>query len=152
MRRESHVRFCEGGGVRFPSATRLVIGFGREDDARRVMEVLPKRFGKYGLTLHPAKTRLIPFSRPGRGGPGAPSPGSFDFLGFTHHWAKSRRGHWVIKQKTAKGRFSRGLRRIAEWCRGHRHRPIEEQHRTLTWKLRGHFSYFGITGNSRALR
>jgi group II intron reverse transcriptase/maturase len=130
----------------------FVIGFKREDDARRVMEVLPKRFGKYGLTLHPTKTRLIPFSRPGKGGPGAPSPGGFDFLGFTHHWAKGRRGNWAIKRKTAKGRFSRGLRRIAEWCRGHRHRPIKEQHRTLTWKLRGHFSYFGITGNSGALR
>jgi len=129
----------------------FVIGFEREDDARRVMAVLPKRFGKYGLTLHPAKTRLIPFSRPGKGGPGAPTPGAFDFLGFTHYWAKSRRGYWVIKQKTAKGRFSRGLRRIAEWCRGHRHWPIKEQHRILTWKLRGHFSYFGITGNADAL-
>ena len=130
----------------------FVMGFEWEDDARRVMAVLPKRFGKYGLTLHPTKTRLIPFSRPRKGGPGAPSPGTFDFLGFTHYWAKSRRGNWAIKRKTAKGRFSRGLRRIAEWCRGHRHRPIKEQHRTLTWKLRGHFSYFGITGNSRALR
>lgn len=129
----------------------FVIGLEREDDARRVMDVLPKRFGKYGLMLHPAKTRLIPFSRPGKGGPGAPSPGTFDFLGFTHHWAKSRRGNWVIKQKTAKGRLSRGLRRIAEWCRIHRHLPIKEQHRILVSKVRGHYSYFGITGNWRAL-
>jgi len=129
----------------------FVIGLEREDDARRVMEVLPKRFGKYGLTLHPTKTRLIPFSRPGGGGPGAPSPGTFDFLGFTHQWARSLRGKWVIKQTTAKGRFSRGLRRIAEWCRWNRHRPIEEQHRSLSWKLTGHYSYFGITGNSNAL-
>jgi RNA-directed DNA polymerase len=135
--------------VRF--ADDLVIGFEQEDDARRVMAVLPKRFGKYGLTLHPAKTRLIPFSRPGKGGPGAPSPGTFDFLGFTHYWGKSRRGYWVIKQETAKGRFSRGLRRIAEWCRGNRHRPIKEQQRILSLKLRGHFGYFGITGNSNAL-
>jgi hypothetical protein len=135
--------------VRF--ADDFVIGFEQEDDARRVMEVLPKRFGKYGLTLHPAKTRLIPFSRPGKGGSGAPPPGAFDFLGFTHHWAKSRRGHWVIKQKTAKGRFSRGLRRIAEWCRVHRHLPLREQHRNLSLKLRGHYGYFGITGNSKAL-
>ena len=129
----------------------FVIGLEREDDARRVMEVLPKRFGKYGLTLHPTKTRLIPFSRPGGEGPGAPSPGTFDFLGFTHQWARSLRGKWVIKQTTAKGRFSRGLRRIAEWCRWNRHRPIEEQHRSLSWKLTGHYSYFGITGNSNAL-
>jgi RNA-directed DNA polymerase len=129
----------------------FVIGLQREDDARRVMEVLPKRFGKYGLTLHPTKTRLIPFSRPGGRGPGAPPPGAFDFLGFTHHWAKSLRGKWVIKQTTAKGRLSRGLRRIAEWCRGNRHRPIEEQHRSLSRKLKGHYSYFGITGNQKAI-
>jgi group II intron reverse transcriptase/maturase len=129
----------------------FVMGFEREDDARRVMDVLPKRLGRHGLTLHPSKTRLIPFSRPGKGGPGAPPPGTFDFLGFTHHWARSRRGNWVIKQKTAKGRLSSGLRRVAEWCRVHRHLPVQEQHRKLVLKLRGHYGYFGITGNSRAL-
>ena len=64
MGREFHVRFCEGLGVQFPRATRLVIGFTDEADARRVMEVLPKRFGKYGLSIHPDKTRLVPFARP----------------------------------------------------------------------------------------
>jgi RNA-directed DNA polymerase len=134
----------------------LVICFACEEDARRVMDVLPKRFGKYGLALHPEKTRLVQFRPPrgsGQGGPpaGGGGPGSFDLLGFTHHWARSRRGSWVIKQQTAKGRFSRALKRMAEWCRLVRHRPIDEQHRDLSRKLRGHYGYYGITGNSYAL-
>ncbi|MEK7371691.1 MAG: group II intron reverse transcriptase/maturase, partial [candidate division NC10 bacterium] len=68
----------------------LVFVFARKDDAERVFEVLPKRFGKYGLTLHPDKTRLVPFHRPDRGDGGGDGPGTFDFLGFTHHWGLSR--------------------------------------------------------------
>ena len=97
-----------------------VLGFEREDDARRVFEVLPKRFGKYGLTLHPEKTQLVDFRRPRR--PGKRTSGqSFDMLGFTHFWGKSRKGHWVVKRKTAKGRFSRAVKRIGRWCRTNRH-------------------------------
>ena len=134
----------------------FVIGFTREDDARRVMEVLPKRFGKYGLTIHPDKTRLVPFRRPSyasspKGGPQGDRPGTFDLLGFTHYWSRSRKGNWVVKRKTSASRFTRALRRIAHWCRLHRHRPIAEQHGILSQKLRGHFGYYGITGNSVAL-
>lgn len=134
----------------------FVIGFTREDDAQRVMAVLPKRFGKYGLTLHPEKTRLVVFQRPSyasspKGGPGGDRPGTFDLLGFTHFWARSRKGNWVVKRKTATSRFSRAVRKIAHWCRTHRHRPIPEQHRILSQKLRGHYAYYGITGNSVAL-
>jgi RNA-directed DNA polymerase len=134
----------------------VVMGFVHEDDARRVMAVLPKRFGKYGLTLHPDKTRLVPFKRPAmgkppRGGPGGDRPGTFDLLGFTHFWARSRRGNWVIKRKTSSSRFTRGLRMIYQWCRKYRHRPIPEQHAKLSAKLRGHYGYYGITGNSAAL-
>lgn len=130
----------------------FVVGFEREDDARRVMEVLPKRFGKFGLALHPTKTRLVKFTRPrpGRDG-GVEGPGSFDFLGFTHHWGTSRRGKGVIKRRTSRSRFSRALRRIREWCRDNRHRPIAEQQRELGLKMRGHFGYYGITGNFEAL-
>jgi group II intron reverse transcriptase/maturase len=135
----------------------FVIGFTEEEDARRVMEVLPKRFGRYGLTLHPDKTRLVPFQSPPTtpkapetgGGPG--KPGTFDLLGFTHYWAKSRKGNWVVKRKTASSRLSRAVRSIAQWCRSNRHRPIAEQQRTLSQKLRGHFAYYGITGNAPAL-
>src|SRR5207244_1943565 len=100
-----------------------VFGFACEEDARRVLEVLPKRFGKHGLHLHSEKTRLVDFRKP-TVGQGRPEPGAFDFLGFTHYWARSRKGNWVIKQKTAKDRFSRAVKRIDEWCREHRHSPV----------------------------
>ena len=122
--------------------------FAREADARRVMTVLAKRFARYGLTLHPAKTKLIDFRKPtGNGG----GPGSFDVLGFTHFWGRSRKGTWVVQRKTSRSRFGRGLHRVVEWCRRNRHRPVREQHKALVAKVRGHHNYFGITGNSRAL-
>ena len=134
----------------------FVIGFTKEEDARRVLEVLPKRFGKYGLTLHPDKTRLVPFRSPassGGGGSGkGTSPGTFDLLGFTHFWGRSLKGNWVVKRRTAASRLQRAIRRIADWCRFHRHGSIPEQHQTLCQKLLGHFGYFGITGNFEALR
>lgn len=133
----------------------FVMGFTCEEDARRVMAVLPKRFEKYGLTIHPEKTRLVPFRRPQhlvrKGGPGDSGPGTFDLLGFTHYWGLSRQGRWVIQQKTALNRLSRALKTISRWCRLNRHHPIIEQHRTLTRKMRGHYAYYGITGNARAL-
>jgi RNA-directed DNA polymerase len=134
----------------------FVMGFACEEDARRVLDVLPKRFGKYGLTIHPDKTRLVAFRPPTPSakadtGSGS-SPGTFDLLGFTHYWGRSRRGTWVVKRHTAPSRFRRALTTIAEWCRYHRHRPIAEQHHTLGQKLRGHCAYFGITGNGEALR
>ena len=133
----------------------FVIGFVHEEDARRVLEVLPKRFGKYGLTLHPDKTQLVPFQRPSQGpsaGNDKTLSGSFDLLGFTHYWGRSRRGNWVIQRKTLSSRFSRAIKKIAEWCRQNRHQPVAEQHRKLSQKLRGHDAYFGITGNGRMLQ
>jgi len=130
----------------------FVIGFAREEDARRVWGVLAKRFGRYGLTLHPEKTRLVPFKpRFAKGKDDRPAPGSFDLLGFTHYWGLSRKGSWCIKRKTAKGRLKRACKKIAEWCRKAMHLPVAEQHRTLTKKLNGHCEYYGITGNSHAL-
>jgi RNA-directed DNA polymerase len=134
----------------------FVIGFACEADARRVLDVLPKRFGKYGLTIHPDKTRLVPFqppasSRDGASGEGTPS-GTFDLLGFTHFWGRSRNGNWIVKRRTAGSRLRQAIRRVADWCRFNRHRPIPEQHQTLGQKLRGHFAYYGITGNGEALR
>lgn len=131
----------------------FVMVFETEEDARRVAEVLPKRFEKYGLRLHPEKTRLVRFEKPSDHGPPESGGGatSFDLLGFTHFWAKSRKGNWVVKKKTAKDRFSRTLKRFSEWCRANCHRPINEQHAALARKLRGHDAYFGVTGNSRAL-
>ena len=145
----------KGRGFLVRYADDAVLLFSREEDARRVMEVLPKRFGKYGLTLHPEKTRLIEFQRPDRRPPRGGSsdrPGTFDLLGFTHYWGLSRKGKWVVKRKTARDRLSRALKRVAQWCRLHRHHPIEEQQQTLAQKLRGHFGYYGITGNFEALK
>jgi RNA-directed DNA polymerase len=135
----------------------FVMGFACEEDARRVLAVLPQRFGKYGLTIHPDQTRLVPFHRPANrpaqpGSPVVPPPGSFDFLGFTHYWSRSKRGPWVVKRKTAGSRFRRAVKKIADWCRRHRHLPIPEQYQALKQKLQGHFAYYGgLIGNLRCL-
>jgi len=125
----------------------FVVLFETKRDAERFLAVLPKRFGKYGLTLHPDKTRMVPFQRPDRVDNDDKGPGTFDLLGFTHYWAVSRNGNWVVKRRTAKDRFSRALRRVGEWCRWHRHDPLKTQHLTLTKKLKGHYAYYGITSN-----
>ena len=130
----------------------FVIGVAREDDARRIMDVLPKRMSKYGLTVHPEKTRLIRFhpedlARLRNDGRGPSPPGTFDFLGFTHFWGRARRGGWVIKRKTARSRIKRALQALSDWCRKNRHQPITVQHQTLKQKLQGHYGYYGITGN-----
>lgn len=132
--------------VRF--ADDFVLGLEWEEDARRVLEVLPKRFARYGLTIHPEKTRKIRFLRPGGG---QRQRATFDFLGFTHYWGRSRRGKWVVKRQTAQDRLSRGLKRLSSWCRKHRHQQVAEQHRVLCLKVRGHYLYYGITGNGKSL-
>ena len=134
----------------------VTMAFAHDEDAQRVMKVLPKRLEKYGLKLHPDKTRMVNFRpTPGYskepGGKQGKEPGSFDVLGFRHHWGRSRRGYWVIKRKTASNRFSRSLKRIAHWCKVARHWPIPEQHQQLCQKLQGHYGYYGITGNWEAL-
>ena len=129
----------------------FVMGFALEQDARRVLEVLPKRFERFGLTIHPDKTRLVEFRKPKEPRDPNGGPGTFDFLGFTHHWGKSRNGSWVVKRKTAKGRMVRALKAIGEWMRRSRHLPVREQWRKINQKLVGHFRYYGITGNSKAL-
>jgi RNA-directed DNA polymerase len=133
--------------------------FEQERDAQRVLDVLPKRLAKYSLMLNPEKTRLVDFRRPVRRavasscheGDAGSRPGTFDLLGFTHYWAKSRNGYWVVMRKTAADRFRRALKRITDWCRSHRHDPVREQWATLRLKVLGHYGYFAIIGNSQAL-
>jgi RNA-directed DNA polymerase len=127
----------------------LLMVFAQKDDAKRVFDVLPKRFGKYGLALHPDKTRLVDFRRRDRGNPAG--PGTFDFLGLTHHWGVSRNGRWIVKQRTAKDRLSRALHRVRTWCREHRHEPVRAQQQSLARKLRGHYGYFGVTSNYQGI-
>lgn len=128
----------------------FVIGCEYEDDARRLLEVLPKRFARFGLDLHPEKTILVPFCKPKSKGRGK-GDGTFDFLGFTHYWAKSREGYWVIKRKTAKKKFRRTVKALWKWCRENRHEPFNWQYKQLCSKLRGHYQYYGIRGNHRML-
>jgi group II intron reverse transcriptase/maturase len=130
----------------------FVIGFERQDDAERVLAVLHKRMARYGLTLHPDKTRLIPFARPRYGENGRSGSGTFDFLGFTMYWCRTRRGGWRLGMKTRKARTQRALVALGEWCRRHRHLPLKDQHAALSRRLRGHFRYFGVNGNARSLQ
>jgi hypothetical protein len=95
----------------------FIIGCELESDARRVMEVLPKRFERYGLTVHPEKTKLVKFGKPPKKEQSGPKNETFDFLGFTHYWAKSRRGYWVIKRKTARKRQRRSIKALWQWCK-----------------------------------
>lgn len=129
-----------------------VIAFEREDDARRVMEVITKRFERYGLKLHPEKTRVVEFKRPGDGKQDGKGPGTFDFLGFTHHWCRSQRGKWVPRLKTRTARLRRFTLAVSDWCRSHRHLEVKEQHAALTRRIAGHFNYFGVDGNLPGLR
>ena len=127
----------------------FVMGFTLRSDAERVFQVLPKRFERFGLGIHPEKSRLVQFSRPyWRKGKGT---GSFVFLGFTHYWAKTLGGGWTIKRKTQGKRLSRFLSGIAEWCKANRHEPIREQFQILSAKLRGHYQYYGVRGNFKMM-
>jgi RNA-directed DNA polymerase len=133
--------------VRF--ADDFIIVFSNEADAHRVRKVLAKRFERFGLAIQEAKTRLVDFSRPGGKGE---RPGSFDLLGFTHYWGKSRKGNWVVQRKTAKKKFKQAVRRVHLWCKEHRHMPVKEQWETLNRKVQGHYGYYGVTFNMRGVK
>jgi RNA-directed DNA polymerase len=144
----------QGRGYLVRYADDFVMIFSVEKDAQRVMKALPKRFGRYGLRLHPEKTRMIEFNHPSetKDNDRRPPRGeTFDFLGFTHYWGKSRKGSWTVKQQTAGKRFRRALKAIKEWCRTNRHISFVEQWVTLRQKMEGHYGYYGITGNSQKL-
>lgn len=130
----------------------FVIGFERQDDARRVMGVLGLRMKKYGLTLHPEKTRLLPFGRPKLGQQEGKGPATFDFLGFTLYWSRGRRGSWRLTLKTRTARLRRAVQAAYDFCWRHRHESIAEQHAGLCRRIQGHFNYFGVNGNMRALQ
>ncbi len=148
--REVKPRLC-GEATLIRYADDFVIGFERHDDAERVLTVLGKRMWRHGLTLHPDKTRLIAFERPRASQRGGKGPSTFDFLGFTFYWRRTRRGRWTMWCKTRHARLRRAIQSVAEWCRRHRHLPVAVQHAALTRRLVGHFNYFGVNGNSRSL-
>ena len=113
---------------------------------------MAKRLEKYGLRLHRDKTRMVEFCSPSKSQRGGSQrERSFVMLGFIHYWGRSRKGRWVVKRKTAKDRLSRALKGIGQWCRNHRHWKLRDQQAALSRKLRGHYAYYGITGNFQAL-
>ena len=138
--------------VRF--ADDFILCFQYREDAEKVLDVLKKRFEKYGLTLHPDKTRLMEFGRRALARsekPGGPKPATFDFLGFTHICKRSQKGHFTIHVRTMRKRLRRSLKAVTEWCREHRHDPVDEQQEALNRKLRGHYQYYGRSTNFRSL-
>jgi RNA-directed DNA polymerase len=141
----------EGRAVLIRYADDFIMGFERADDAKRVMGVLEKRTKRFGLNLKAEKTRLIDFRRPSRKQDGGKGPSTFDFLGFTAYWRRSRNGGWYMALKTRRARLRRAVRSVYEWCRSHRHWSIPEQHSALKRRIQGHFNYFGVNGNVRSL-
>jgi RNA-directed DNA polymerase len=129
----------------------FVIGFENEDDAKQVMGVLGRRFERFGLRLHPEKTRLLPFHRPNERLKDGGKMATFDLLGFTLYWRRTRAGRWMPAFKTRKARLARAIKAADEWCRRHRHKSVKEQHAKLKSKLVGHYNYFGVNGNLRSL-
>jgi group II intron reverse transcriptase/maturase len=129
-----------------------VFGFERRDDAQRVMAVLGKRMARFGLSLHPQKTRLLDFRRPARSRGEGRSPRTFDFLGFCWYWRRTRAGSWAVTCKTRRARLARAIKAIHGWCREHRHLPVKQQHEALRRRVQGHINYFGVNGNMHSLR
>ena len=140
--------------MRIRRPTHLILCFQYQEDAEKVMDVLTKRFAKYGLKLHPEKTRLMAFGRQALAQsekPGGRKPATFDFLGFTHICKRSRKGKFTIHVRTMRKRLRRSLLKVTAWCREHRHDPVEEQQLALNRKLRGHYQYYGRSTNFRSL-
>lgn len=128
-----------------------VLGFERQDDAQRVMAVLGKRLARFGLTLHPEKTRLLDFRRPLRSRGEGRSAATFDFLGFCWYWRRTRRGSWSVTCKTRRARLARAIKAVHTWCRENRHLPVRQQHAALSRRVQGHINYFGVNGNMASL-
>src|SRR6202166_3979590 len=134
----------EAHEIRF--ADDAILCFHYREDAEKVEKVLSKRFAKYGLTLHPEKTRLLQFGRYAEERAkrqGKEKPGTFDFLGLTHICARSRRGKFAVHVRPMRKRLRRSLTAVAAWCQEHRHAPVDEQQKTLNAKLRGQYQYYG---------
>ncbi len=135
--------------VRF--ADDFVLGCEFEADAKRLMDVLPLRFEKFGLTIHPDKTKMICFKRPSNSSAKS-GTGTFDFLGFNHYWCKSRDGYWVIKRQVMRKKLAKAMHNIFIYCRNNKHEPIKEQFHQLKVKLLGLYNYYGIRCNFRPLQ
>lgn len=138
--------------VRF--ADDFTVGFEYEEDARRFLDELRERFAKFGLELHPDKTRLIEFGRRAaidRRRRGLGKPETFDFLGFTHICARTRNGRFWVRRITIAKRMRVKLKAVNEQLRRRRHDPLPVQGRWMTSVLRGHMAYYSVPGNGDAV-
>ncbi len=154
MRREFHVRFCEGPGVQSPRATRPVMGFQYEQDAHAMRTAMAERLAKFGLELHPEKTRLIRFGRYARRDSaldGRARPETFDFLGFTHICAEAQDGKFRLVRRTSRRKRAAKLAALSEEIERRKHDRVVEQHTWLSSVIRGHCNYYGVPGNYAAL-
>jgi hypothetical protein len=133
----------------------LVMGFQRERDAAAMHSALAERFARFGLELHPDKTRVLEFGRfasQDRVRRGLAKPETFDFLGFTHIVGLGLQGKFQLRRRTSRKKSRAKLARLAEECRHRRHHQVAEQHAWLCQVLNGHFRYYGVPTNGRALR
>ena len=133
----------------------FVLGFQHKATAERFLQALRQRFAEYGLTLHPDKTRLIEFGRfaaSNRAERGEGKPETFDFLGFTHICSTTRRGGFFLKRITIGKRLRKKVKAVAGELRKRMHRPVIETAEWLRSVLRGHGQYYGVPGNSAALK
>jgi group II intron reverse transcriptase/maturase len=138
--------------VRF--ADDFIVGFEHEQDARRFLTDLHERFVKFGLELHPDKTRLVEFGRHAarrRQARGLGKPETFDFLGFTHLCAKSKSGQFWLRRITISKRMRAKLREVNDQLKRRRHEPIPVQGQWLRSVLQGHLAYYAVPGNTDAV-
>lgn len=132
----------------------VVFAFQYQADAEGFATALRGRLGKFGLQVNEAKTRLIEFGRFAANHAAGQNrkPATFDFLGFTHSCGRTRTGQFKVNRRTAATRLRRAITRVTAWCRGHRHLPVPDQWRYLCSVLRGHYQYYGLTGNIASLK
>ena len=143
---ETATKHLRGKAEIFRFADDFVIVCRTRDDAERLLKALHGRLGKYGLDLHPTKTRLVDFRKPREG-----KSESFDFLGFTFYWGKSRRKKRIVRVKTMGERVTRTMSRLNLLCRAIRHWPITDQWARINRALRGHYNYYGVSFNQRGV-
>ena len=162
--REAYVRICERLGVQVPGPTRpgaamprpthLILGFQYQTDADRFREKLRERLGKFGLELHPEKTRRIEFGRfaeENRKRRGEGKPETFDFLGFKHISGKNRHGWFTVRRTTIRKRMRAKLRQIKQELRTRMHDPVPQTGEWLKAVVQGYFNYYAVPGNLDSL-
>ena len=133
----------------------FVVCFQFREDALRLQEALRKRLGKFGLTLEPTKTKLVEFGRFAHrhaSRHGRKRPETIYFLGFTLYCTRNLKGNFKVGMRTEKSRLRRSLMSLCDQMRQTRHLPIQEQVDALNLALRGHYAYYGVAGNIRALQ